>query len=226
MRKLTRIIPLLFLFICTVLVVEARADSIVITGGSASVGNFVGGPFTLVGGGSVVRGGFNFGPSSCSPCRAGETVSLNTFNSGLDLRSGAATVNGASYAQLHYDGFLRFDANLVSPNESSSMITVTTPFLFTGSLLGCTTSTITGCRPENFVFSSLLTGQGLATAVFTGFASPTGRLYSLHSVTYTFGPANPVPEPATLTLLGTGLASGIGALRKRRRIKTGEGKTL
>jgi hypothetical protein len=52
---------------------DVRADSFVITGGSANVRNISGGLFHLLGDDVELNGGMNFGPDD-GPFRAGETV--------------------------------------------------------------------------------------------------------------------------------------------------------
>ncbi|MGH9371793.1 MAG: PEP-CTERM sorting domain-containing protein [Vicinamibacterales bacterium] len=66
------------------------------------------------------------------------------------------------------------------------------------------------------IFDRMLTGQGSVsvTASFLSNPNPGPALFSVDGVRYDFSPADPVPEPATLLLFGTGLAA---AVRWRRR---------
>jgi hypothetical protein len=199
------------------LAAEVRADPIQITGGSASVGGSGGGTFTFAGDGFVLSGGLNQGPNACGICVAGQAISLTTVNAGTDIRVGPAEVGGVSYNRLFYAGNLHFETNnIIVPDDPSTLFTITTPFELHGLLLGCTSDQISGCLPGNLVFDSSLIGHGTATATFTSIVTGSaGRLYFLQGVRYDFAPVA-TPEPATLLMLGTGLA-GIGAALRRRR---------
>ncbi|HYO62172.1 MAG TPA: PEP-CTERM sorting domain-containing protein [Pyrinomonadaceae bacterium] len=222
MRNFTKALPLLALLACLLCAAEARADAFAVTGGFATSGGVTGGPFTLTGDGFTLNGGFNWGPDSCSPCVAGQTVNVGSFNLGLDVRSSLSpsVFNGVTYDRIYYSvGFVRFSASLVVPDESAALFTLTTPFTFSATLQGCTNPNgpINFCPPGDIVFDNVsFLGSGIATVVLSSFETVNGRQYGIRSIRYDFAPT-PTPEPATVALLSAGLAAAGAAARRRRR---------
>lgn len=227
MRHFARLFPalLVFAFPLFPFAPQARADNFIITSGSFSAtpgAGSVNTAFNFRGQGFAAGGGQYDGhvPAAlCAPCQAGNAVSLNSLFNASDLGFGAVTINGANYARLYFGGgaFNFSAATIVLPSINSSLLTITTPFDFTGTLNGYNNSLVG--NPGAAVFSATLSGQGMATLQFSTFMNGSQRLYEFRGITYNFQAPTPTPEPATLLLLGTGLA-GIAAQRRRRqRIK-------
>lgn len=216
--------PLVLVLAIAASVLPASADSIRITSGAFAYPATGGVPvislngegFTFTANTSTTDAYIKpFEQCSVPECHAGTTVGLDTRASGSGLRGGTATYHGTTYQ--HFEGFGAFDPAMILSWDGSVVIpsgftggTLTAPFAFSGVFTYWTGSTTGFQRLELF-------GSGTATVtllpysngLFPGSFRGTG-------VRFDFEAADPTPEPASLILLGTGLA-GIAVARRRQR---------
>lgn len=217
----------LLLFTLLLFPTEARADVIQITSGHVFIGgapnsrnawraisfNFSGNNFNASGG-TVDGEGRQQVQSPCgfSLCQPGTSV---TPNSTAFLQTfGTATFNGTTVGSwwIGSGSILTFTGpDVVIPDIIAPTITLTSTFAMTGSVH---VHLLDDIPDHQRVFSTDVSGSGIATLTFTYFNfTPTLNGYFLSSIRYDF---TPIPEPATMILLGTGLA-GIAARGYKRR---------
>lgn len=190
----------------------ASADPLVITSGSLQgcpscpdevhSGNFSGGGFTFTGHAETFRA-----QPFANPGGTVSGSSMVSFSGGFAGIYAAAGPGGATYFVSRDSGLQFTTASVVLPAGPALSLTLTVPFTMTGTLL--LTDDIARMNPP--VFSFQVSGQGLAHIVLAGDGF---GVYRVTEIRYDFAPAA-VPEPATLTLLGAGLAATL--LRRRRR---------
>lgn len=202
------IMSMFLLVALSICAVTVQADTISLTGGSVtnSASNpagplkFVSSVFDIdiTGPGGA---GWEGGSIVYSP---GDVVTLRgAIDGGPVSASGSGTVNGVFYPRLFLNYLIYFDGSAVvnSDGTAAGVFTASSTFFQVSSI-----------GPEGL--PNLIDGQVIGGGIAQVMLVPTfdGRFFS-NRVTYNF---TPIPEPATVLLLGVGLAGVVGKMRRRR----------
>ena len=206
--------------------VRALADPISILDGSILIrsGGLPNGPVNLTGsqGFSLVgtvapSAGLAglFGQCNVPECTPGTRIDYGlTLTGASGLLSGTMTIEGDSYALSSSvtaiaDVFLQLDGSVLAPEMGPPQTTVSAPFWLSGRAFALTPL-------GEIAHDNLLFGRGMATVTLVPY--PANQDFSpswmVDSARFDF--AEPVPEPATLILVGTG---ALLAARARRRAR-------
>jgi hypothetical protein len=156
--------------------------------------------------------GFAPGGSSCDP-------SLLLTNSGIPTPM-TGSLNGGPTLWLLGGIQMSGSPFLLPNNPSVTTFSITLQVSFSGSFTGCVmVDALNGCFNGSTVNPTIaaftVNGNGTASLMFVNTGAPAGlSIWQLSQGTYTL---NPVPEPATLLLVGTGAAGLLARYKRRRR---------
>jgi hypothetical protein len=218
-NSMSKIIFTLCVFAMLAITPSVRADTVVITSGSAILpGAFGGISYSFAGPNISITGGAQFARNSarnCIPCLGGTFLGGSSTITGNSLGSGFVTINGQTFVNVLFTGTLQLNAGFDIPVAFTDVTLTSGASLF---------ANITGCQGPflpcgNTIFTTTLLGSGTATLrlSFSGVNQDGVPLFFFSSLIFNFGSSVPTPEPMTITLLGAGVAGLAAKLRLGRR---------
>ncbi len=184
----------LFITFCAVVRADGQTP-FTITSGSFTINNttleFSGGPFTLRGPTSVLRGWVtegNWTPGSCTPCLAGNSLSVNSlYSGGSSIRPTKTIVNAFDEDGFSYSGTLDITGEpVVVPRRYSRL-----PFRISQrvTLNGSLTMWLPNYNGfPKYTSNFQLTGTVTLTLKFTGYWTNGTPMYRVMSAMYEFPP--------------------------------------